>query len=137
MKNYSKQREEVLDIVKSSYSHPTAEEVYQDLKSKGGASSRSTVYRNLGLLEEDETIKKIAISNKPDRYDYIRKPHNHVICSKCGKIADFEYDFRARQIIEAIKEDTNMDTELDSIVVMGICNECNVGADDPVRPNKK
>lgn len=124
MKNYSKQREEVLEVLKDSYNHPTAEEVYQILKSKKSTSSRSTVYRNLGLLEKEDIIKKISISDGPDRYDYFRKPHNHVVCKRCGKIADFEYDFRARQIIEVIKEDTKMNTVMDSIIVEGICSSC-------------
>ncbi|MCL2354844.1 MAG: transcriptional repressor [Oscillospiraceae bacterium] len=124
MKNYSKQREEVLEVLKNSYQHPTAEEVYQTLKLNKRTSSRSTVYRNLGLLEEENIIKRILIPDGPDRYDYFKKPHNHVICKNCGKIADFEYDFRAIQIIDAIKEDTEMESSMDNITIEATCNDC-------------
>ena len=30
----------------------------------------------------------------PDRYDYKKMPHNHAICTKCGKVFDFDYDFK-------------------------------------------
>ena len=124
MKNYSKQREEVLQILKNSYTHPTAEEVYMTLKASKKASSKSTVYRNLGMLEEDNIIKRISMHDGPDRYDYLRKPHNHIICKVCGKVADFEYDFSAVQIMEAIEEDTDMEAIMDSITIEGVCSSC-------------
>lgn len=34
MENYSKQREEILDVFKDSYDHPTAEEIYNRVKQK-------------------------------------------------------------------------------------------------------
>jgi len=125
MSNYSKQREEVLEVLKNSYNHPTAEEIYLILKSNNSKSSRSTVYRNLNLLQKENIIKKIPMSDGPERYDYFKKPHNHIICANCGKVVDFNFDFSSRQIIDAIKEDTNMDTNLRSITVEGICSSCN------------
>ena len=58
MGNYSKQREEIINILKESYSHPTAEEVYLLAKEKNPNISLGTVYRNLKLLTE-EGIKHI------------------------------------------------------------------------------
>ncbi|MCL2383331.1 MAG: transcriptional repressor [Oscillospiraceae bacterium] len=128
MKNYSKQREEILEVLKSSCTHPTAEEIYIALKASKKASSkstsRSTVYRNLGMLEEGSEIKRISVHDGPDRYDYFKKPHNHVICKICGKVADFEYDFRAVQVMDAISEDTDMEVTMDSITIEGTCSSC-------------
>ena len=128
MKNYSRQREELLEVLKNSYSHPTAEEAYEALKQEKKASSRSTVYRNLGILEKEDIIRKISIPNKPDRYDCFKKPHNHVICRSCGEVADFEYDFKATQIIDAIKEDTKMESSMDSIIIEAVCSSCHENA---------
>ena len=57
--NYSRQREEIIKVIKNSYDHPTAEEIYMTVKAKDPAVSRSTVYRNLGLLVESNIIKQI------------------------------------------------------------------------------
>ena len=81
MKNYSRQREEIIKTVKESYNHPTAEYIYKSVKTKDPAVSRSTVYRNLGLLVENKLIIKISMLVGPDRYDYVKEPHNHAICS--------------------------------------------------------
>ena len=124
MKNYSRQREEVIKFIKSSYSHPTAEDVYVAVKTKDPAVSRSTVYRNLGLLVESAIINKITMSVGPDRYDYVREPHNHVICSKCGCITDFCYGFEYEEMKKSILEQTGIEISDGGITLEGICNSC-------------
>lgn len=53
MKNYSKQREDLLSVLKNSKSHPTAEELYNSIKKKIPSVSRGTVYRNLKNLVDE------------------------------------------------------------------------------------
>ena len=124
MKNYSRQREEVIKFIKSSYSHPTAEEVYVAVKTKDPAVSRSTVYRNLGLLVESGMLKKISMKVGPDRYDYMREPHNHAMCTKCGKVFDFEYSFEYEALAKKVKEQTGVEISIDGIALEGICDLC-------------
>ena len=124
MKNYSRQREEIIKVIKSSYNHPTAEEVYMTVKAKDPAVSRSTVYRNLGLLVDNQMIKRISMKVGPDRYDYIRFQHNHVMCVKCGKVVDFKYSFEYEEIEKTIKEQTGIEISKDGIVFEGICDLC-------------
>lgn len=124
MKNYSRQREEIIKVIKNSYNHPTAEEVYMTVKAKDPAVSRSTVYRNLGLLVESNMIKQISMKVGPDRYDYMRKPHNHAMCIKCGKVFDFEYSFEYEVLSKTIKEQTGVEISIDGIAFEGICDSC-------------
>ena len=86
--------------------------------------SRSTVYRNLGLLVESNLLNKITMSVGPDRYDYIREPHNHVICSKCGCITDFRYVFEYEHMKKSILEQTGIEISDEGITLEGICNSC-------------
>ena len=124
MKNYSRQREEIIKVIKDSYNHPTAEEIYMIVKAKDPAVSRSTVYRNLGLLVETGMIKQISMKVGADRYDYMRAPHNHVMCTKCGKIFDFEYSFEYEKLEEIIKEQTGIEISKDGIALEGVCDSC-------------
>lgn len=124
MKNYSRQREEIIKVVKDSYNHPTAEEIYMIVKAKDPAVSRSTVYRNLGLLVDQNMIKQISMKVGPDRYDYIRDPHNHAMCTKCGKIFDFEYSFEYEKLEKIIKEQTGIEISKDGVAFEGICDSC-------------
>ena len=124
MKNYSRQREEKIKVIKDSYKHPTAEELYMTVKAKDPGVSRSTVYRNLTLLVEEKMINKISMKVGPDRYDYIREVHNHVLCTKCGKIVDFEYSFEYEKLKEIALKQTGIEISEEGIALEGICDAC-------------
>ena len=91
MEKYSKQKEEIFNYIKEAKNHPTAEEMYLDLNSSNANISRGTVYRNLNLLVEKGIIKRISVSNMPDRFEFIEEPHNHAICTECGRVFNFHY----------------------------------------------
>lgn len=124
MKNYSRQREEIIKVIKEFSSHPTAEEVYMTVKAKDPAVSRSTVYRNLSVLVENKIINKISMLVGPDKYDGTIDFHNHAICTCCGKIFDFNYDFGYEKMKEIIQEQTGIEIINKGIALEGICNLC-------------
>lgn len=124
MRKYSKQREEILSVLKESNSHPTAEEIYNILKEKGSTVSKGTVYRNLKELTNEHIIMIIPINDGPDRYDYINESHNHVICSKCGKVIDFKYGFENEKLKNYIFTCLEMDVDFSRATFSGICLEC-------------
>ena len=128
MKNYSRQREAIIKVVKELKTHPTAEEIYMIVKAKDPAISRSTVYRNLGLLVENNIINKISTIAGPDRYDAVEEAHNHAICVKCGKVFDFEYDFEHsleyERIKTSIEKQTGVEISNNGIALEGICSSC-------------
>ena len=57
----TKQREAILDILLTSPSHLTAEDIYLDLKAQGHDFGLSTVYRTLSSLEEHHIVEKTEI----------------------------------------------------------------------------
>lgn len=124
MKNYSKQREEIIEVIKKSHAHMTAEDIYMIVKAKDPAVSRSTVYRNLGLLVDNGIVQKISMLVGADRYDYKRDVHNHAICVKCGNVFDFNYDFKFDELKKIVKEKTGIEISTESISVEGICDKC-------------
>lgn len=123
MSNYSRQREIILDAFKSIY-HPTAEQIYEAVHHENPTISRSTIYRNLSVLLNDKIIKKIGIPAGPDRYDYIGDEHYHVICNICGKVFDFKYKFEKEDMSKMIQKQTKVHPNVDSMVLYGICEEC-------------
>ena len=66
---YSRQREAILDNLKSRVDHPTADMLFQSLRKDDPKISLGTVYRNLGLLAELGRINKISAQNGIERYD--------------------------------------------------------------------
>ena len=123
MNNYSKQREIILETF-HRLNHPTAEQLYNAIHQTNPTISKSTVYRNLNILLENKIIKKIKQLSGPDRYDYVDKEHYHVLCNRCGKVFDFMYPFKKEELKEIIHKETGVITNVDSIILYGICEEC-------------
>ena len=129
MEKYSRQRQEILDFLIESYDHPTAEEVYKEVKERGSTASKGTVYRNLNFLVEKGIIEKVSMSNGADRYDYKKTPHNHAICVKLKKRfydneKDFEYDFNMKKISKEISKQVKIEKLSEYVTVQGICKKC-------------
>ena len=124
MGNYSKQREDIINILKESYSHPTAEEVYLLAKEDNPNISRGTVYRNLNLLVDEGKIIKLDMNNGSDRFDYMKDEHSHVICAECGRVIDYHYDFDMENISEEIKAQSGVEFSSCNIAIKGICDNC-------------
>ena len=55
----SRQRKLILDIVASRHDHPTADQIYLDVRTQDSQISRGTVYRNLGILSENGEIANV------------------------------------------------------------------------------
>ena len=124
MNNYSKQREVILDVIKDSRTHLTAEEIYGLVIKQEPKISRSTVYRNINILVEQGISQKIMMATGPDRYDYLHKEHYHAVCKVCGKVFDFCYDFEKEKITKSMKQQANIDIDVNSITIHGICEKC-------------
>lgn len=84
---HSKQRDAILLTLQNTKSHPTAEWIYNELKTEFPNISLATVYRNLKLLL---SLNKIICFNVGgvERYDADCNPHYHFICKDCGMIID-------------------------------------------------
>jgi Fur family transcriptional regulator, peroxide stress response regulator len=86
----SRQRQRILEILKETKSHPTADQVYKKLKEEFPELSLGTVYRNLNVLLEQGHIEKLPFGSTFDRFEAKIKPHYHLVCDKCGLVKDFE-----------------------------------------------
>ena len=88
----TKQREAILDVIRSDMCHHTAEEIFTLAKERLPDMSRATVYNNLKALEEKKLIRRITGDGLSDRYDSSYIPHGHLLCEECGRIWDFTID---------------------------------------------
>ncbi len=82
-----KYAEEILAAVTELQRHPTAEQVFLEMKREHPSIALGTVYKHLNGLAEEGLLHRITESGSPDRYDRTER-HDHLICSRCGKIAD-------------------------------------------------
>lgn len=120
-----------LQIIKAIYKnniHMNADEIHSKVKGKN--IGLSTVYRNVTILEEVGVLKKINITNTiyyeldlTDKYKF----HIHAKCVKCNKIIDIEETEVSEvygNFMKSLKERNEILIESTSIVLSGVCKDC-------------
>lgn len=120
---YSRQRESISNFLKSRKDHPTAEQVYLNLKPEYPNISLGTIYRNLSLLAELGEIKKLSCGDIADHFDADTSPHYHFICNKCQSVIDL--DMQDISFINTLAADSfNGEIEGHNTYFYGTCERC-------------
>ena len=118
----SKQRQIILDAVKARCDHPTADQIYLDVRMQDDKISRGTVYRNLGILSEYGQLTNVKVP-AADRYDSRTDLHYHVFCTGCGKVFDAPLIY-CRKYDEQVADETGFKIKRHRMVFEGLCPEC-------------
>ena len=119
---HSHQRDMIYEYLLQTKEHPSAEMVYEELKSKIPNLSLGTVYRNLKLLEELGMVRKVTTLNNVERYDACCEDHVHFVCSKCGKIIDLPN--LTQEIKDNCFNEVGHNVEWVSLILGGTCSDC-------------
>ena len=88
MVRYSETRDIIYNYLYETKAHPSADMIYNDLKSILPKLSLKTVYTNLRFFEEHGKVVRVANVNGSDRYDANCDEHVHLVCDKCGAVID-------------------------------------------------
>ena len=86
----TKYAQQILDLVLCSIEHPTAEQIFLQMKQENSKIAQATVYNNLNALVADGKLIRLSQPGAPDRYDNTTR-HDHLICTRCGALADFKF----------------------------------------------
>ena len=123
----TRQRKLVLDAVRQSYNHPTADEIYNVVRAQDDKISRGTVYRNLSLLADLGEIQKLTPGQGPDRFDAnvhpTIDPHAHIICASCSRVIDVPLPFDA-QLNAKASEQIGWHVTSHYTIFEGLCPDC-------------
>jgi len=82
------QRQVILEELRKVKSHPTANEVYDMVRTRLPRIGLGTVYRNLDLLAEKGIIKKLEVGGEQKRFDGDTSQHYHIRCVDCHRVED-------------------------------------------------
>ncbi|MCI6085695.1 Fur family transcriptional regulator [Selenomonas sp.] len=108
--------------------HLSAEDVHDILRTEKAEIGLATVYRTLELLSDLGILQKMEFGDGCSRYevndtDPTRHHHHHLICTKCGKVEEFDEDLL--ETLEAdIERKTGFRTLDHQVKFFGICKEC-------------
>jgi Fur family transcriptional regulator, peroxide stress response regulator len=119
----SRQRERILEVLRETESHPTADWVYAKLKREFPRLSLGTVYRNLSVLSEQGLVKKIPLGSTFDRFEANVGPHYHLICESCSRILDFLFP-GYEELNRKADRMTDFSIRHHRIEFFGTCSDC-------------
>ena len=118
-------RSEILDILQANPEmHLSADEIHNKLVDKKQSIGLATVYRVLTQLEVAGLIQKNQFSDNQSNYEIKKKHHDHLICTKCGKIIEFMND-DLEQLQEKISKDYNFQLNSHVMTLFGECSDDN------------
>lgn len=116
---YSPKREAILQCLRSTTCHPSAEWLYTQLKPQIPNLSLATVYRNLARFRSEGRLQVVGCVNGEDRYDSKIAPHGHFICRTCGAVIDLPpIPVNVPDLAQIGKEESY------SVTFHGRCNAC-------------
>lgn len=118
----TKQRQLVLDAVRARCDHPSADQIYLDVRAIDDRISRGTVYRNLTVLVKQGDVLQVKLPST-DRYEGRLNMHYHLLCKECGAVSDVELPYQIN-LDEQTAEKTGYTIERHRTVFEGICPDC-------------
>lgn len=113
----------ILDYLKDSTAHPSAEEVHLAMKANHPRVSFGTVYRNLNILVEQGEANRLESSRGRDRFDAQQPFHAHFRCDSCGKLYDLP--MTPDRLVKEMTGKTGHEISGHNIEFYGICSSCN------------
>ncbi len=121
--NRSRQRERILDFVKRSRRHPSAEHVYRAIRKDFPKISLGTVYRNLAILGEQGALRKLGFAGDADRFDGCTEEHYHFVCNRCGGIYDLTVSLDDT-LPDRVMKETGHRVVWHQVEFFGVCRRC-------------
>ena len=121
--NLTPQRDAVLQVIRNSSDHMTANEIFVEARALLPTISFATVYNSLRYLREAGLVREIQFGNGASRYDRETDRHDHALCSRCGKLEDFELPL-SDDLLRAAARRSRFTPESVHLTLRGICPEC-------------
>jgi Fur family transcriptional regulator, iron response regulator len=86
------QRIAVAEFVLQTDTHPTADEVWAEVRDRCPTLSRATVYNTLHLFAEKGLLRTQPLKEGVAVFDAHVKPHHHFVDEETGQVYDVPWD---------------------------------------------
>lgn len=117
------QRIAILKFLEGNTSHPTAEDIYREIKKTYPTVSFATVYNTLEALNRRGELLEVTINPERKHFDPNPEPHHHIMCTVCKKIEDIFVDYS-----EGLKLPAHISGSFtvlgNHVDFYGICKDC-------------
>ncbi len=116
------QRQCIFRVLDGSTVHPTAEAVYTEVHAEMPTVSLRTVYQTLNDLVAMGELEQLDVGTGSARFDPNLDPHHHLVCERCGRVADLAVDFPGVAVPSASTQGFTVSST--EIIFRGLCEDC-------------
>ncbi len=120
---FTAQRAAVYRVVGQSRAHPTADEIFTEVRERIPDISLATVYKALEAFVSCGLVQKLTTGEGPARYDGRTDRHHHVRCVSCGSVSDVEGPEVADRL-EALGTESEFEVVDYRLELLGHCPTC-------------
>ena len=118
------QRLAVIRILAASDEHPSAEQIFEKVRTMFPTTSLATVYKTIALLKGLDEVLELGFPDGSNRYDGNKPyPHPHIVCTRCGKIVDPEV-VSLDELKNEIVNKTGFRIQHHRLDFFGVCQDC-------------
>jgi len=103
--------------------HANIEDLYRKAQKAYPQLGYATVYRTLNLLKECGLATTMHFGDGMTRFEPARHHHDHLICTECGKIVEFEND-EIEELQEAVAKEYGFALVHHKMELYGTCPAC-------------
>lgn len=104
----------------------------QELLEARPSMSQSSLYRNLGVLEKADVVRRLTGTDDAARFelaeDVTGDHHHHLVCRSCGTIEDValpaEVELAVAGAVAHVEQTREFATSLHSLELLGTCVVC-------------
>lgn len=121
----TKQRDHILSVFLSAGRHLSAEELYLLVKKTERGLGYATVYRTLRLFAEAGLAHERRFEDGVTRFEYnaAEGHHDHLICTRCGTIIEFENE-QIEQLQKIVAKRNHFEVRNHKLELYGLCLAC-------------
>jgi len=121
----TKQRMQILETLFENEGHTNIDDIYQLVKKKNPKIGYATVHRTLSLLKKLGIVEATKIGNQKILYEhkYAHSHHDHIICTKCGKIIEVASE-ELEKLQNQIAKKNKFKILDKKLIIYGLCDKC-------------
>ena len=123
-RKHSNKRDAILQVIRSTESHPGAQWVYDRLKPLIPGLSLGTVYRNINLFKQEGRVISVGVVGGDERFDGRVEPHPHFVCEICGAVIDLSVEIQSELSTKLSLEIPGCTIDKRKTVFYGLCKGC-------------
>jgi Fur family transcriptional regulator, ferric uptake regulator len=121
----TRQRDRIFEVFVSAGRHLSAEELYLLIKKTDRGIGYATVYRTLKLLTEAGLAYERRFEDGVTRFEYnvAEGHHDHLICTHCGRIIEFENE-QIEELQLFVAKKNKFQVHSHKLELYGLCDGC-------------